>query len=126
MREASHSRRCVVFRKHCARSADLSPQLTPVSSPFVPSAGYVTTLAGRIAGDPSDNDPEAFRAWQLAHRATAAVGLEAVFSDISGATFGILNNMTDPLVYVACMESGCVKSFDPRSRTCTYNIKMAH
>lgn len=81
--------------------------------------GYVTTLAGRIAGDPHEDDTEAFKAWQIAHRASVAVGLDAVFSDISGATFGILNNESDPLVYVACMESGCVKSIDPRTRTIT-------
>ena len=81
--------------------------------------GFVTTLAGQINGEPNLADERELEVWEQAHRAPSAFGLDAVFSDISGITFGILNNESELMVYLACMESACIKSLNPRTGALT-------
>jgi hypothetical protein len=77
-------------------------------------SGYVSHVAGKMRSLDLES-PESNAVWSQMQKLHSVDCLDAAFSDISGITFGTLNTESEPMFFIACMESCTVKSFNPRT-----------
>ena len=85
--------------------------------------GRIRIVAGNPLPMPAPEDEEdhvAMAMWVRKCLEQSSFGRAAEFSDIAGMCVGRLNDQAEDLVYMACMHSNCVRSYNPR----THEVKM--
>jgi hypothetical protein len=84
----------------------------------IDSYGQTRIIAGAINGEePDPEDQNAMTEWVQKCLEPTAAGLSAVFSDIACVLPAKLKGTEEELVYMTCMSSNCIRSYNPRSGT---------
>jgi hypothetical protein len=90
-------------------------------------AGKVTIEAGQINfEEPAPEDQQKMNEWVERCLEAKSSGTQACFSDIASLVPGKLNNQEDPLVYVSCMSSNIIRSYNPKTSMFAYKFWFTH
>jgi hypothetical protein len=78
--------------------------------------GNVKIVAGSVDGrEPDPEDQTAMTAWVEKCLEPVTTALQATFSDIACVLPAKLNGTEEELIYMSCMSSNCIRSYNPRT-----------